>query len=146
MLQKQEANVQENPAVRLLTNLPAIMKNSRLWVCYRVNHKKNFLAIHAAEMLFASNQQDRDRTSTGQQMRTDAFLRLARDAKILVPTHPDKPWGSIVLTKSADGDIKPRNQKCFLFDLSHPIVKEVAESIEAHFGQEAGRANDPSSE
>jgi hypothetical protein len=135
MMVKQESNHDSNLALKMLRELPLIIKESRAFIAHRIDRKHNRFLIQAQEMrqLIPKYTKDKELINRGM-IPADEFIKLAKQARIMDRLHADKPTSCNVVDRDKDGNQRNTVQKGFIFDMTEPVVEEVANKVGFLYG------------
>lgn len=123
MVVKGEEMEDKNPLANLLKVLPYLLREKKAFIPCRVNLKKRILAVNANFLIHRCSEYYRSPIQN-----TKDLIRSGKMADLLIPSHTDTPVHAEV-DDLRDGKVRKINSRCFVFDMTHPLVKEVAEFL-----------------
>lgn len=133
MLSKRETTEDNNVVVKMLRLIPQMVtgaRGRRYLVSYWVNAKKRRLHLATDALGLIAEYSHSPLISLSD------FISYAKGSSMLVYGHPDSSQAAQVQYHSQSGEIT-KVRKCIIFDMSHPIVAEVAGELNA------GNAREP---
>lgn len=130
MVGKMTDTRESNSAVEVLKRIPALMRDDpRSWIPFGYNDKKDVFRVQASMLLSRYYTRGGTPDKGKKPIKVTEFIRYGLDAKILLPMHPPEPVMGRVTDRTRDGEEKSFVQRCFLFDLNNPLVREVAKEV-----------------